>query len=94
MRKKKHRRRIATTIIDSKRDENEDIISQISASDIEIYSGKMDVQKLKRQLQEKINVLVFIQGVFGTIPWGVLNAYFVDYLHANRGLTVGQVPQR
>ena len=30
----------------SKRDENEDIISQISASDIEIYSGKMDVQKL------------------------------------------------
>ena len=74
----------------TKRDENEDIISQISASDIEIYSGKMDVQKLKRQLRVKTNVLVFIQGVFGTIPWGVLNAYFVDYLHANRGLTVGQ----
>jgi predicted MFS family arabinose efflux permease len=75
----------------SKRDENEDdIISQLSVSDIEIYSGKMDVQKLKRQLRVKTNVLVFIQGVFGTIPWGVLNAYFVDYLHANRGLTVGQ----
>ena len=75
----------------SKKDENEDdIISQLSVSDIEIYSGKMDVQKLKRQLRVKTNVLVFIQGVFGTIPWGVLNAYFVDYLHANRGLTVGQ----
>ena len=75
----------------SKRDENEDdVISQLSVSDIEIYSGKMDVQKLKRQLRVKTNVLVFIQGVFGTIPWGVLNAYFVDYLHANRGLTVGQ----
>ena len=49
----------------------------------------MDVQKLKRH-QVKTSVLVFIQGVFGTIPWGVLNAYFVDYLHANRGLTVGQ----
>jgi MFS family permease len=71
-------------------DDENDIISQLSASDIEIYSGKMDVQKLKRQLRVKTNVLVFVQGVFGTIPWGVLNAYFVDYLHANRGLTVGQ----
>ena len=40
----------------SKRDENEDIISQISASDIEIYSGKMDVQKLKRHASENERV--------------------------------------
>jgi MFS family permease len=88
--KKKKNKNKKKLTMEEEEEEPDDIISQLSASEIEIYSGKMDRRKLVRQLKVRTNVLVFIQGVFGTIPWGVLNAYFVDYLHANRGLTVGQ----
>ena len=79
--KKKKNKNKKKLTMEEEEEEPDDIISQLSASEIEIYSGKMDRRKLVRQLKVRTNVLVFIQGVFGTIPWGVLNAYFVDYLH-------------
>ena len=52
------------------------------------YAGKIDLAKLKRQLRVPSNALILAQGLPGTIPWGMLNAYFVDYLHAQKGLAV------
>ena len=52
------------------------------------YSGKIDWEKLKRQLRVPSNRVILAQGIPGTIPWGMLNAYFVDYLHKQKGLTV------
>ena len=34
------------------------------------------------------NAIILAQGLPGTIPWGMLNAFFVDYLHAQKGLSV------
>ena len=52
------------------------------------YSATIDFSKLKRQLRVPSNALILAQGLPGTIPWGMLNAYFVDYLHAQKGLKV------
>mgnify|MGYP006132704013 CR=1 FL=1 len=53
-----------------------------------LYTAKIDTKKLKRQLQVPSNLLILAQGLPGTIPWGMLNAYFVDYLHVQKGLSV------
>lgn len=52
------------------------------------YKAKMNWKKAKRQLRVKTNVLIFCQGLPGTVPWGVLNSYFVDFLHKQKGMTV------
>ena len=58
------------------------------ASGADAYAAKIDLAKLKRQLRVPSNALILAQGLPGTIPWGMLNAYFVDYLHAQKGLAV------
>lgn len=52
------------------------------------YAAKIDFAKLRRQLRVPSNALILAQGLPGTVPWGMLNAYFVDYLHAQKGLAV------
>jgi len=52
------------------------------------YAAKIDLAKLRRQLRVPSNALILAQGLPGTVPWGMLNAYFVDYLHAQKGLAV------
>ena len=52
------------------------------------YAAKIDLAKLRRQLGVPSNALILAQGLPGTVPWGMLNAYFVDYLHAQKGLAV------
>lgn len=52
------------------------------------YGGKIDLAKLRRQLKIRSNLVILAQGLPGTVPWGMLNAYFVDYLHVQKGLSV------
>ena len=33
----------------------------------------------------KTNLLVFLQGIFGTIPWGVFSIYMIDYFVVDKG---------
>ena len=33
----------------------------------------------------KTNLLVFLQGIFGTIPWGVFSIYMIDYFVIDKG---------
>jgi len=33
----------------------------------------------------KTNLLVFLQGIFGTIPWGVFSIFIIDYFVVNKG---------
>ena len=54
----------------------------------EEYSAKIDPKKLWRQLKIPSNAIILAQGLPGTVPWGMLNAYFVDFLHVQKGLTV------
>ena len=52
------------------------------------YKAKMNWSKVKKQLLVKTNILVLAQGLPGTVPWGVFNSYFVDFLHKQKGMTV------
>jgi len=33
----------------------------------------------------KTNILVFLQGIFGTIPWGVFSVFMIDYFVIDKG---------
>ena len=52
------------------------------------YRAHTNWSKVKRQLCVKTNILVLMQGLPGTVPWGVFNSYFVDFLHKQKGMTV------
>lgn len=52
------------------------------------YAAKMSWSKVKKQLFVRTNLLVLLQGLPGTVPWGVFNSYFVDYLHVQKGMEV------
>jgi len=53
-----------------------------------LYTATIDSKKLWRQLRVPSNLIILLQGLPGTVPWGMLNAYFVDYLHVQKGLSV------
>ena len=56
---------------------------------VEPIRGKMDVNVKKFEISNihdvlslfkiKTNLLVFLQGIFGTIPWGVFSVFMIDY---------------
>ena len=37
----------------------------------------------------KTNILVFLQGIFGTIPWGVFSIFMIDYFVIDKGYHKG-----
>jgi MFS family permease len=45
--------------------------------------------QLRRSLAIKTNQLVFLQGIFGTIPWSVITVFLPDYLAQEQGFSIG-----
>jgi predicted MFS family arabinose efflux permease len=54
------------------------------------YEGRITLLKITRVFYKRCNLLVFAQGFPGCIPWGVMNAFFTDYLSQQKGLEVEQ----
>ena len=47
--------------------------------------------KLQKDLFKiKTNILLFLQGIPGCVPWGIIFAFMTDYLHTDRGATIMQ----
>tara|TARA_B100001029_G_C15060841_1_gene458341 strand:+ start:1690 stop:2946 length:1257 start_codon:yes stop_codon:yes gene_type:complete len=44
-----------------------------------------DLKNIFTLFKIKTNILVFLQGIFGTIPWGVFSIFMIDYLVINKG---------
>ena len=53
-----------------------------------VYSERITTQQSVALLKVPTNLFVFIQGLFGCLPWGVLLTYLTDYLAQNKGLSV------
>lgn len=53
-----------------------------------VYSERITMQQSIALLRVPTNLFVFIQGLFGCLPWGVLLTYLTDYLAQNKGLSV------
>ena len=49
---------------------------------------KINFRALKQLLTKKTNILVFMQGIAGTVPWAVFFVYLADYLSNDIGYTV------
>ena len=51
----------------------------------EIYSEKIDISKVKTLFSTPTVLIIYLQGIPGCIPWGMIYVYLNDYLSANRG---------
>lgn len=74
------------TVEDQKRGANEDEIKDLV--DVTEYKERIDSTKLLAIFRNRTNTLVFLQGLPGCIPWGVMFAFFNDFLHDDKGLSV------
>ena len=48
----------------------------------------INLSTLKQLLSKKTNILVFMQGIAGTVPWAVFFVYLTDYLSQDIGYSV------
>ena len=83
-----HRRSMKRTV--TRVDGEASIASETRQEDMTLvsYTAKMNWIKVRKQLFVRTNLLVLLQGLPGTVPWGVFNSYFVDYLHVQKGMEV------
>lgn len=76
------------TTRDPRRGTKEEVLTQlVSANDI-IYSERITCSKLKVLLSCKTVVLILLQGLPGSLPWGVMIVYFNDFLSSEYDISV------
>lgn len=44
------------------------------------YQSKFDWNSVKKSLKTRTNQLIFIQGIIGTVPWGIITTWFISFL--------------
>ena len=52
------------------------------------YDERIKLGDLRKIFSNRTNLLVFFQGIPGSMPWGFFFTYLVDYYHANKGYSV------
>ena len=62
--------------------------SNSRSHELEVYSEKIDWSKVKHLFKTRTVVLVYLQGIPGCVPWGLMFVYMNDYLSQDRGMTV------
>jgi predicted MFS family arabinose efflux permease len=55
-----------------------------------LYPRKIRLSDYINLAKNKTNVLLFIQGIMGTVPWGAIPLFLVKFLRENKGLTIEQ----
>ena len=53
-----------------------------------VYQGRVSTQKVREIFLIKTNLLLFLQGIPGCVPWGVIYSFLNSYLSTERGATV------
>ena len=53
-----------------------------------VYSERITWKQSIALMRIPTNLYIFIQGLPGCLPWGVLLTYLTDYLAQNKGLSV------
>ncbi|MBW2091090.1 MAG: MFS transporter [Deltaproteobacteria bacterium] len=54
----------------------------------QVYTGRINWREYKNLFKVKTNLLVFLQGIPGTIPWGVFFIFLNDFYAQDKGYTV------
>ena len=64
------------TVKEPQRGKMDHNVQKFSISDFKDFSSLFTI---------KTNLLVFLQGIFGTIPWGVFSIFMIDYFVVDKG---------
>ena len=82
----------ACTVSDPRRGEEEkaikDVIERGGGNGKLEYKERINRSKLVDIFRVWTNVIVFVQGIPGCVPWGVVFTYFNDFLHDDKGMSV------
>ena len=54
----------------------------------DLSNSSINLESLKKLLLKKTNILVFVQGAAGTVPWAVFFVFLVDYLSSDVGFSI------
>ena len=57
----------------------------VATGHTDVYTEKIDIEKIGEIFRTKTITLLIIQGIPGCIPWGILNVYANDFLSNDRG---------
>ncbi|GBG25921.1 Synaptic vesicle 2-related protein [Hondaea fermentalgiana] len=79
---------LLVTTQEPRRGTKEEILNQVAASSSIVYSERITWQKVKVLLSCNTVVLLLIQGLPGSLPWGVMIVYFNDFLSTELGISV------
>jgi MFS family permease len=69
-----------------KRGESEDALREVYMQGLE-YGYRISWSVVKKSFRTLTNILIFAQGVLGTIPWGIIVYWLVSFLMVTRGMT-------
>lgn len=71
---------------DPERGRTEDALEEL-ISEGKVYKQTISLKDFKTIFTCKTNIYTLIQGIPGTIPWGILTFWFITYFQAYRGMT-------
>ena len=75
------------TIREPKRGQSEESLKELLEQG-KVYSAKINFNEYINLFKIKTNLLIFIQGIPGCIPWGVFFIYLNDFLAQEKGFSV------
>jgi predicted MFS family arabinose efflux permease len=55
-----------------------------------IYTKRISFKDYLKLFKIKTNLLLFLQGILGTVPWGAIPYFLVEFFKRERGLDAGQ----
>ncbi|MDK2869075.1 MAG: hypothetical protein PWP39_310 [Pyrococcus sp.] len=50
------------------------------------YTYRLNLEAIRKSFQTKTNILIFLQGIIGTVPWGIFLYWLVSFLQVTRGM--------
>ena len=62
--------------------------SNSRSTELQVYTERIEWSKVKNLFKTRTVVLVYLQGIPGCVPWGLMFVYMNDYLSQDRGMTV------
>ncbi|KPU62671.1 transporter [Thermococcus sp. EP1] len=68
-----------------KRGEGEKELKEVLEKGYE-YTYRLNKEVIKKSLKTRTNILIFIQGIIGTVPWGVIMYWLVSFFIVTRGM--------
>lgn len=68
-----------------KRGEGEKELREVLEQGYE-YRYRLNMETIKKSFKTKTNQLIFLQGIIGTVPWGIIMYWLISFLQVTRGM--------